>query len=57
MNRKLAIIALVALAIGFFLAFDLGRYFDLAYLKSQQAAFAAFYASQPGALEDLSHLE
>ena len=49
MNRKLAIIALVALAIGFFFAFDLGRYFDLAYLKSQQAAFAAFYASHPAA--------
>jgi pyruvate/2-oxoglutarate dehydrogenase complex dihydrolipoamide dehydrogenase (E3) component/uncharacterized membrane protein YdjX (TVP38/TMEM64 family) len=49
MNRKVVIVALIALAIGLFFAFDLGRYLDLAYLKSQQAAFAAFYASHPAA--------
>jgi pyruvate/2-oxoglutarate dehydrogenase complex dihydrolipoamide dehydrogenase (E3) component/uncharacterized membrane protein YdjX (TVP38/TMEM64 family) len=47
MNRKLVIVVLIALAIGLFLAFDLGRYFDLAYLKSQQASFAAVYAKHP----------
>jgi dihydrolipoamide dehydrogenase len=47
MNRKLVIVVLIALAVGLFLALDLGRYFDLAYLKSQQASFAALYARHP----------
>ena len=47
MSRKLVIVVLVALAIGLFFALDLGRYFDLAYLKSQQASFAALYARNP----------
>ncbi len=47
MSRKLVIAVLVALAIGLFFALDLGRYFDLAYLKSQQASFAALYARHP----------
>ena len=47
MSRKLVIAVLVALAIGLFFAFDLDRYFDLAYLKSQQTSFAALYARHP----------
>jgi pyruvate/2-oxoglutarate dehydrogenase complex dihydrolipoamide dehydrogenase (E3) component/uncharacterized membrane protein YdjX (TVP38/TMEM64 family) len=48
MNKnKLALaLGVVALIVAFF-AFDLGRYFSLAYLKSSQAQFAALYESQP----------
>jgi dihydrolipoamide dehydrogenase len=45
MNKnKLLLLLLIALAIGAFFAFDLGRFLSLDYLKSQQAAFAAIYA-------------
>jgi dihydrolipoamide dehydrogenase len=44
MNKKLIILVLIALAIGSFFAFDLGRYFSLDFLKSQQAAFVQLYA-------------
>ena len=37
-------LVLIAAAIALFFVFDLGRYFTLAYLKSQQASFAALYA-------------
>jgi pyruvate/2-oxoglutarate dehydrogenase complex dihydrolipoamide dehydrogenase (E3) component/uncharacterized membrane protein YdjX (TVP38/TMEM64 family) len=43
MNRKLLILALIAAAIALYFVFDLGRYFSLAYLKSQQASFTALY--------------
>ena len=48
MNKnKLALaLGVVALIVAFF-AFDLGRYFSLAYLRSSQAQFAALYESQP----------
>ncbi|HET9207009.1 MAG TPA: FAD-dependent oxidoreductase [Burkholderiaceae bacterium] len=48
MNKnKLALaLAVVVLIVAFF-AFDLGRYFSLAYLKSSQAQFAALYESRP----------
>jgi dihydrolipoamide dehydrogenase len=42
-NKLLLLVALAAL-IGAFFVFDLGRFFSLAYLKSQQAAFASYYA-------------
>jgi pyruvate/2-oxoglutarate dehydrogenase complex dihydrolipoamide dehydrogenase (E3) component/uncharacterized membrane protein YdjX (TVP38/TMEM64 family) len=46
-KKKLFIVALlVALVVAFF-AFDLGRFLSLAYLKSQQAGFAALYAESP----------
>ncbi|HZP86536.1 MAG TPA: FAD-dependent oxidoreductase [Burkholderiales bacterium] len=45
-GRLLLLIALVALIAAFF-AFDFGRYFTLAYFKSQQAAFDAFYRAHP----------
>ena len=44
MNRKLLMLVLIAAAIALFFVFDLGRFFSLAYLKSQQASFAALYA-------------
>ncbi len=44
MNKKVLIVILIAVAVGLFFALDLGRYFDLAYLKSQQARFALLYA-------------
>ena len=46
-RRKLLLIAVVAVLIGAFFAFDLGHYFTLGYFKSQQAAIAAYYAAQP----------
>jgi pyruvate/2-oxoglutarate dehydrogenase complex dihydrolipoamide dehydrogenase (E3) component/uncharacterized membrane protein YdjX (TVP38/TMEM64 family) len=45
-NKLLLALAVVVLIVAFF-AFDLGRYFSLAYLKSSQAQFAALYESQP----------
>ena len=45
-NKLLLALAGVVLIVAFF-AFDLGRYFSLAYLKSSQAQFAALYESQP----------
>ncbi|MCU0951198.1 MAG: FAD-dependent oxidoreductase [Burkholderiaceae bacterium] len=46
MNRsKLVVLALVIVAIVAFFAFDLSRFLSLEYLKSQQAALAAYYAA------------
>ncbi|MFK7995922.1 MAG: FAD-dependent oxidoreductase [Granulosicoccus sp.] len=45
-NRKLLIVLLVALVAAFFI-FDLGRFFSLEYLKSEQAALNALYESRP----------
>jgi len=45
-NRKLLIGVLVALVAAFFI-FDLGRFFSLEYLKSEQAALDALYANKP----------
>jgi len=47
MNRKLVLLLLIALAIGLFYFFDFGRFFSLAYLKTQQTAFAVQYADHP----------
>ncbi len=45
-NRKLLIALLAILVAGFFF-FDIGRFFSLDYLKSEQAALGAFYEQQP----------
>lgn len=45
-NRKLLIAVLVALVAAFFI-FDLGRFFSLEYLKSQQAALDQLYTNRP----------
>jgi len=45
-NRKLLIVILVLLVAAFFI-FDIGRFFSLDYLKSEQAELAALYAEKP----------
>ena len=45
-NKKIVLVALVALIACFFF-FDLGRFFNLEYLKSQQAALDALYTAKP----------
>lgn len=48
MNKSKFVILIVVVAlIGAFFAFDLGKYFSLEYIKSQQAAISAFYAANP----------
>ena len=48
-RSRLLLLVLIAAAIVAFFGFDLGRFFSLAYLKSEQAAFAAY----AGALREL----
>ena len=45
--KKLAILAILAMAVAAFFAFDLGRYFSLAYIKQSQTAFVAYYDQRP----------
>lgn len=45
-RRQLLLLALVLAIAGFFL-FDLGRFFNLEYLKNQQAALDSLYAAKP----------
>lgn len=45
--KQLVVLALVATLIAAFFAFDLGQYFSLAYIKSQQAAVLAQYEAHP----------
>ncbi len=45
--KKILTLLLLAIAIGAFFVFDLGRFLSLDYLKSSQAAFADLYASEP----------
>ena len=48
--RKVLLLIALALGIGAFIAFDLGRFLTLDYLKSSQAAFADLYANRPFAV-------
>ncbi|WLD58326.1 TVP38/TMEM64 family protein [Salinispirillum sp. LH 10-3-1] len=41
--KKLVLFAVIACAIGAYFLFDLGQYFNLAYLKAQQDQLNAFY--------------
>ena len=45
--RKLILILAIAVLVGAFLAFDLGRFFSLDYFKSQQAVIDAYRAAHP----------
>ncbi len=45
--RKVLLLLALALAIGAFFVFDLGRFLSLDYLKQSQANFAELYASRP----------
>lgn len=48
MNKKKLILVVVLVAlVGAYFAFDLGRYFTLEYLKSQQAAIDGYVAARP----------
>ena len=44
-SGKIVVIALLAALFAAFLAFDLGQYLSLAFIKSKQAAITAFYAA------------
>jgi uncharacterized membrane protein YdjX (TVP38/TMEM64 family) len=44
MGKRIALVVLLAALAGAFLAFDLGRFLTLDYVKSSQARFAAVYA-------------
>lgn len=46
-TRKLLLILALAVLAGAFFVFDLGRFFSLDYIRSQQAAIDAFRAAQP----------
>ena len=45
--RKLLLIVAIAALVGIFFTFDLGRFFSLDFVKSQQAAIDAWRAAQP----------
>jgi len=45
--RKILLAAVIAVAVGLFFAFDLGRYLSLDALKAQQAAIESFRAERP----------
>jgi len=45
-SKSLVLLALLAAVVAYF-AFDLGRFFSLAYIKGAQAEFAALYAARP----------
>jgi pyruvate/2-oxoglutarate dehydrogenase complex dihydrolipoamide dehydrogenase (E3) component/uncharacterized membrane protein YdjX (TVP38/TMEM64 family) len=45
--KKISLLVLVIAAIAAFVAFDLGRYLSLDYLKQSQAQFSDLYARQP----------
>ena len=45
--RKLLLMVAIAVALGAFFAFDLGRFFSLDYFKSQQAAIETYRAAHP----------
>ena len=46
-KKKVALVALIAILVVGFLWLDLGRYLDLAYLKSRQADIDALYREHP----------
>ncbi len=50
-RNKVAIVALVVVALALFLAFDLGRFLDLGYLKQSQAALADLNDRRPVAVK------
>jgi pyruvate/2-oxoglutarate dehydrogenase complex dihydrolipoamide dehydrogenase (E3) component/uncharacterized membrane protein YdjX (TVP38/TMEM64 family) len=45
-NKVFLVLVLLGLVVAFF-AFDLGRFFSLAYIKGAQAEFAGLYAARP----------
>ena len=47
-SSRILLLAIIALLIVGFFAFDLGQYFSLDYFKSKQAEIDAFYRADPG---------
>lgn len=47
MKNKIAVVVVLMVLIIAFFAFDLGRFFNLEYLKTQQASLDAYYQSRP----------
>ncbi len=45
--KRAALLITVAILIAIFFAYDLGRFLDLDYIKSQQANITAYYAANP----------
>lgn len=45
---KVLLLALVGVLIACFFLFDLGRFFDLQFIKAQRHAFETYYAEHPG---------
>ncbi len=46
-SRKIVVLVAFAGLIALFFAFDVGRFFSLAFIKEQQSAFAALYEQRP----------
>lgn len=46
--RKFLLLLVIAVLVGVFFTFDLGRYFSLDYFKSQQAAIETYRTAHPG---------
>jgi uncharacterized membrane protein YdjX (TVP38/TMEM64 family) len=46
-TSKIQLIAIIAFLVALFIYFDLSNYFTLAYLQSQQVAFANYYSAHP----------
>ena len=46
-TRKLVLIVVIAILVGAFFAFDLGRFFSLDYVKNQQVAIDAYRVAHP----------
>lgn len=46
-TSKIQLIAIIAFLVALFIYFDLSNYFSLAYLQSQQQAFANYYSAHP----------
>lgn len=48
MNKtKITLLTIIILSVALFFVFDLGRYFNLEYLKAQQAVMDAYYEREP----------
>lgn len=46
-KNKLILVAIIAILVGCFFAFDLGQYLNLEYFKKQQAGIGAYYSANP----------
>ena len=54
--RQIVLLLLLALAIGVFVALDLGRYLSFDQLKASQASFAQLHAAQARRVHAVPHI-